>query len=174
MTDPRWAAPASGTPLEPHQVAAPSAEEIAARVASKLIVPRGPLRTVSTLLGLVGGAFPATAYFNSKQNFVLLGGPGIIRSVEILSSFVVTGAAAGYLQLFDYDTNSPLLRSYPISIGAAGTAIQTYTSNGINLPFLEGIYGTWTPITAAFGANSVIGLNIDYDSIPIGQRLDQS
>lgn len=168
----RWKAPGSGTPLEPNEAAQASSSEIAKRVVAQLIVPRGPLRTVSTIFGLVGNAVSANA-LNSIISLPLLAAPGLIRTIDFLPAIVTTGAASGIMQLFDNDTNSPLLRSFAINVGAAGSYSQAYSANDVQIPFLRGILAVWTPLIAAFGA-SLITVNIDFESIPIGQKLEQS
>lgn len=177
-----WSAPGSGTPIQPGDAASPSASEIAAQVAQKLVVPRGPMRTVCANIGIVppitnlispGSTVPAGA-LNSKIIQPILAAPGLIRAIDFQSQIVTTGAASGVFQLFDGDTNSPLLRTFIINVGAAGTFFESgYAEATTALPFLQGILAVWTPIVAAFGS-SIICCNIDFESIPIGQKMGQS
>lgn len=130
------------------------------------------MRTVSALIGGAinqgVGSIVANA-LNNPIRLELLGAPGIIDNMEVLAQLITTGAAAGFLQIFDVgDSNAPLIRSYPFNVGAAGSYNIAFSSSP-KLPFLRGLYCTWTPITGAFG-NSLIVVNIDFDSIPIGQR----
>jgi hypothetical protein len=168
-TDAGWKSPAGGRPLNPGDVKSPSAGDIAAAVKRALVVPRGPCRTVTLLLGATTAGTISVNALNSKIQQPILAAPGVITSIEVIAQIVATGAAAGLLQLFDNDTNSPLIRTIPVNVGAAGTFSVIYTTSPRDLPFLGGITAVWTPITAGFGA-SIICVNIDFDSIPIGQR----
>ena len=179
----QWNAPGSGTPLEPNE-AAPRIDTatIAAQLAAKLIVPRGPMRTVCVSVGIsppitnliAAGSVIAAGTLNSKISAPVLAAPGLIRSIDFQAQIVSTGAASGVLQLFDGDTNSPLLRTFLINVGAAGTFFVTgYASATLAIPFLQGILAIWTPIVAAFGASAIV-CNLDFESIPIGQKLEQS
>ena len=168
-----WRAPGSGTPATPGDVASPTADDIAEKIARRLIVPIGPIRTVAVTLGLL--PLPPSSYgistnaLNSVINQIVLGGPGIINATDFNAALVTTGAAAGIFEIFDGDVNQPLIRRYPINVGAAGTYNIAYSTVPDRLPFLNGLTVRWTPITAAFGA-CLINANIDYISIPIGQR----
>lgn len=173
-----WKAPGSGRPLSPPELVAPSAGEIADRVARKLTVPRSPIGTVSVLLGVTGSplAGPAptinAAFFNSQQKLTICGGPGKITAIDCLMQMVTTGASAGILSLID--GTGLLKRQFPVNVGAALNQFQTFYMNApIEIPFLEGLQLVWQPITAAFGA-STIAMNIDIDSIPIGQKLSDN
>lgn len=168
----QWSAPATGTPLEPDAVVQPNEQEIFSRVAQRLVVPRGPVRTVTLLLGVVGSTVPA-GNLNSKITFPVLAAPGIIRAIDFQAQLVTIGAAAGLLQLYDNDTNAPLLRTFAVNVGAAGTFVQEYVSATLRVPFLNGILAIWTPLVAAFGS-CILCCNIDFESIPIGQKLEQS
>lgn len=165
-----WKAPGSGTPLKPDEAAAaPSPVDLVAGAIRKLIVPKGPQRTVAAMIGgSIKGGFVANA-LNSAITLPILAAPGVITQIDILCNIITTAAASGVLQLWDGDSNAPLLRNFPVSFGAAGSFNLNYSCGPSNLPFLSGILATWTPIVGAFG-NSLIGLNIDFNSIPIGQR----
>lgn len=179
--DEQWRAPGSGTPLKPAEVDAKlSSIDIANRVANRLLVPKGPIRTVSAAMGItgigVGGlhtpvvpTFIAAA-LNSAIELPILAGPGVITHMDVTFACITTGAAAGILFLYDMDVNNPLLRQFVVNTGTAGNITQVYAvSPDENLPFLAGILAAWKPIVAAFG-NSIISVNIDFQSIPIGQR----
>lgn len=177
--DQQWRAPGSGTPLRADEAARVDPEDIANAVARKLIVPKGPLRTAQLSLGIQGGTQSIPTSGNPAPSFIanalnsqivrpVLAAPGIIKTIDFSYAIVTTGAAAGILQLFDNDSNSPLIRQFAINIGAAGSVQASWGTQPEDLPFLNGILAVWTPIIAAFN-NSIININIDYRSIPIGQ-----
>lgn len=171
-----WKAPGSGTPATPAEVASPDPERIADIIARRLTVPRGPVRTIAITLGLIGvtgNPTPPTisgTALNSTISQLILGAPGLITHIDFTAAIVTTGAAAGILQLFDHDTSMPLIRQFVVNVGAAGSYNIIASSTPDDLPFLNGLVLLWTPIVAAFG-NSLINLNVDYNSIPIGQRV---
>lgn len=173
--DTAWAAPGSGRPLNPADIVAPSAADIADKVVRQITVPRGPKRSAPILLGITGNpnlngkstlAISAVA-LNSVITLVILPASGIISSIDFSAVIVSTGAAAGILQLID--GNSSVLRNFPISVGAAGSFNVAYSTDPDDLPFINGLTALWTPLVAAFGA-SVVNVNLDYRSIPVGQR----